>query len=59
MIRKEYSHSFKFIVFAVINDHNAGKAHNPQGNIQPFAEVFRVNVVTIDELEEKFLPKTE
>lgn len=52
---REYSQSFKYIVFAIINDHNANKTHNPNGNIQPFAEVFKVNILTIDELQEKFL----
>ena len=50
---KKYSHSFKYIIFAIINDHNASKAHNPNGNIQPFAEVFKVDALTINELREK------
>ena len=59
VIRSDYSRSFKFIVFAIINDHNARKAHNPNGNVQPFAEVFRVDALTIDQLEEKLFPQTE
>lgn len=59
IIRKDYSQSFKFIVFAIINDHNARKAHNPNGNIQPFAEVFRVDILTMDQLEERLFPNTE
>jgi len=32
---------FKKITFAMINDHNTGNAHNPNGNFKPFKEVFR------------------
>ncbi len=59
VIRRKYSQSFKCIVFAIINDHNAQKAHNPTGNIQPFAEVFQTDALTINELEEKHFPSTE
>jgi len=31
---------FKHIVFAIFNDHNSRKAHNPKGNLLPFQEVF-------------------
>jgi hypothetical protein len=51
--------SFKYIVFAIIDDHNANKAHNPTGNIQPFAEVFQVNAQTVNELQEKLSSLTE
>lgn len=56
---KEYAQSFKYIVFAIIDDHNAKKAHNPNGNVQPFAEVFKVDMLTIDQLQEKFSSSTE
>jgi hypothetical protein len=60
MIRSKYSQSsFKFIVFAIIDDHNARKAHNPTGNIQPFAEIFHTDVLTIEQLEEKLFPSIE
>ncbi len=55
----KYTKSFKYIVFAIINDHNTSKAHNPNGNIQPFAEVFRVNTLSINELQEKLSEPTE
>jgi hypothetical protein len=55
----KYRKSFKYIVFAIINDHNANKAHNPQGNIHPFVEVFGVNALSIDELQEKLSQSTE
>ena len=58
-ISTKYSKSFKYIIFAIINDHNAKKNHNPIGNIQPFAEVFEVNAVSIDELQEKLSQQTE
>ncbi len=50
VISQYYSHSFKYIVFAIINDHNARQAHNPNGNIQPFAEVFNTHSLSINEL---------
>ena len=34
---------YKTIVFAIIDDHNSRKAHNPNGNFLPFAEIFRQN----------------
>lgn len=55
----KYINSFKYIVFAIINDHNANKAHNPTGNIQPFAEVFQTNALSIYELQDKLSQLTE
>lgn len=34
------------VVFAIFDDHNAQKSHNPKGNVRPFAEVFRVQPCT-------------
>ena len=31
---------FKHVSFAVIDDQNAGREHNPKGNFLPFLEVF-------------------
>ncbi len=59
MIKGKFTKSFKCIVFAIINDHNAGKAHNPAGNVQPFAEAFKVEALTINELREKMSRLTE
>lgn len=28
------------IVFAIFDDHNAHKAHNPEGNLVPFQRIF-------------------
>lgn len=36
----EFLGFFKHIVFAIFEDHNAGKEHNPHGNVLPFLEVF-------------------
>jgi hypothetical protein len=59
VISQSFSHSFKYIVFAIIDDHNAMKAHNPLGNIRPFAEVFRTEATMIDDLPEKLSSATE
>jgi len=40
MQEEAYIGKFKYLVFAIIDDGNAGKAHNPQGNIVPFQDVF-------------------
>jgi uncharacterized protein (TIGR02452 family) len=39
---KEYAfhYHFRFIMFAIIDDHNARQSHNPRGNFEPFYEVF-------------------
>jgi hypothetical protein len=59
VIKSKYSQSFKYIIFAIIDDHNSRKAHNPTGNVQPFAEIFQIDALTIEQLEEKFSPSTE
>jgi uncharacterized protein (TIGR02452 family) len=37
---EEFIAKFKFIVFAIFEDHNSKKEHNPDGNVLPFLEVF-------------------
>lgn len=37
VIAKEYPRCFEEIVFAVLDDHNTGRVHNPEGNFKPFA----------------------
>ena len=32
---------FKRVAFAIFDDHNARKAHNPTGNVAPFVEMFK------------------
>jgi uncharacterized protein (TIGR02452 family) len=36
----EFKNKFKTVVFAIYEDHNSRKAHNPNGNVLPFLEVF-------------------
>ena len=36
----EFFNIFRIVVFAIFEDHNSGKEHNPNGNVLPFLEVF-------------------
>ena len=36
----EFKNKFRKIVFAIIEDHNSRKAHNPEGNLVPFQKEF-------------------
>ncbi|UJR11378.1 hypothetical protein I4U23_015558 [Adineta vaga] len=36
---EQYAGFFDMIVFAIIDDHNAGRLLNPEGNFQPFANI--------------------
>src|SRR5579862_970271 len=36
VIHNEYPGCFEEIAFAILDDHNAGKTHNPEGNYRPF-----------------------
>lgn len=36
----EFSESFEEICFAILEDGNCKRAHNPEGNLKPFADVF-------------------
>lgn len=40
MEEREFRDQYRRIVFAIIDDHNARKAHNPEGNFKPFYDVF-------------------
>jgi len=40
MYEKEFKDKYKYIVFAILNDHNSHKEHNPKGNFLPFEEEF-------------------
>lgn len=33
-----------------MDDHNAMKAHNPHGNVRPFAEIFNVQALSLNEI---------
>jgi uncharacterized protein (TIGR02452 family) len=39
-LEAEFKHRFQLIVFAILDDHNSWREHNPEGNILPFLEVF-------------------
>ena len=39
LIDEGYASKFKCIVFAIIDDKNAHKEHNPEGNFKPFKEI--------------------
>jgi uncharacterized protein (TIGR02452 family) len=41
-----FDNCFRRVIFAIFDDRNSRKAHNPEGNIAPFAEVFRAQVLT-------------
>ena len=36
----EFKDQFALVVFAIISDHNSHRAHNPNGNFEPFRKVF-------------------
>lgn len=36
----EFSGAFEEICFAILDDNNSGRDHNPSGNLKPFADVF-------------------
>jgi len=36
----EFQNRFALVVFAIINDYNSHRAHNPNGNFEPFRKVF-------------------
>ena len=40
---KEFVSKFKVIVFAILNDHNAHRFHNPQGNLNVLSSIWRIN----------------
>ena len=37
---KEFKDAFDCIVFAILDDENAKRMHNPNGNYRPFADIF-------------------
>jgi uncharacterized protein (TIGR02452 family) len=37
-----YRGAYKKIVFAVLDDHNAHREHNPEGNFKPFCDVLEM-----------------
>ena len=43
---EQYAGFFETIVFAIIDDHNAGQRLNPEGNFKPFVDVLDGKIVT-------------
>jgi len=43
-LEDEFSRRFKTVVFAILEDHNTGKEHNPYGNVLPFLRVFDAGI---------------
>jgi len=41
VIFQDYKDCFCHITFAILEDQNSGKQHNPQGNLPPFVERFK------------------
>jgi hypothetical protein len=45
LIVQEFPNSFKEVRIAIVDDHNTGMAHNPNGNYQAFKQTLeRLNV---------------
>ena len=40
MMENEFKNKYRKIAFAIIEDHNSRKTHNPQGNLMPFRQEF-------------------
>jgi len=40
ILEQHYDNKFKFIRFAILDDHNTGKQHNKEGNLKPFVDTF-------------------
>eukprot|EP00759_Apiculatamorpha_spiralis_P053694 PhF_6_TR6309/c0_g1_i1/m.9562 len=43
VITNHFPEAFHTIVFAIFDDHNARKEHNPEGNVAPFRKVFGIS----------------
>ena len=43
-LRGEFTGAFEEVVFAIFDDHNSRRAHNPEGNLLPFQRVFGSSV---------------
>lgn len=40
MNEKEFKNKYRLLYFAILEDHNSGRAHNPEGNWFPFCKEF-------------------
>jgi len=50
VINSKFKKSFKVIMFAIFDDKNTYKAHNPKGNYLPFVEKFQVEHTPLSKL---------
>ncbi|CAG9317737.1 unnamed protein product [Blepharisma stoltei] len=46
----EFQGRFERVIFAIFNDHNSQRQHNPQGNIKPFSDIFETPIVDLNQL---------
>ena len=51
-VLSDFEGKFKLVVFAILEDANCGKAHNPEGNCLPFARTFDVPILTMEPFAE-------
>ena len=49
----EFDGKFKKIIFAIFDDHNTGKQHNPFGNYLPFIQTFDITQKRVNEFMEQ------
>lgn len=47
--KKEYKRFFSTVVFAIVNDKNCGKRHNPKGNVAPYSQIFNVPILSLSD----------
>jgi hypothetical protein len=50
VICTDFAGCFKWVMFAIYNDHNAKLEHNPEGNIKPFEDIFEQKAIPLDTL---------
>ena len=41
----EFKNKYRLVSFAILDDHNAHRAHNPEGNYKPFVDEFATNEI--------------
>eukprot|EP01080_Neovahlkampfia_damariscottae_P001408 gene1408-12028_t len=51
-VLKEFKNQFKFVVFAIYEDHNSSRKHNKEGNVKPFADTFGLKSKTLSEFRD-------
>ena len=38
MYEHEFARKYRLLVFAILDDHNTRKSHNPEGNLRAFVQ---------------------